>query len=378
MTRLALFLPDLDGGGSQRTLVNLTRNLRAAGRDATLLAPPTDGPALRWLDDPDAFRSLGAARLRSALQPLRRALLDGRYDALLSSGSDANLIAALAVAALPAAARPALLLRETNSLAARRSVSALQRLCLRLVYPRAQAMIALSRGVGEELLRDYGVARPRLHVIGNPVEVDALAAEAAEASQRPPPWAAFWPTPAPTIAAVGRLHRQKGFDRLVRALSVMRRRDVRLIILGEGPERPSLERDVAALGLGDRVRLVGFQPTPAAWLAHVDLFVLPSRWEGFGHVLVEAMACGPPAVALDCPFGPADILTDPDSGDLLTVDPNNDQAVVDRLADALDRLLDDPARRARMSAGGRRRAQAFSADAVSRAYWEVVEAALRR
>ena len=377
MTRLALFLPDLDGGGSQRTLVNLTRSLRAVGRDATLLAPPRDGPALRWLDDLAAFRSLEVDRLRYAVGPLRRALRTGRYDALLASGSDANLIAALAVATLPPSARPALLLRETNSLAARQSVSALQRACLRRVYPRAQAMIALSQGVGEELARDYGVARSRLHVIGNPVDVDALTAEAAEAAQRPPPWNRFWPDPAPTVVAIGRLHRQKGFDRLLNALAAMRRRDVRLVILGDGGERRALEAAVATLGLGDRVKLAGFQEAPAPWLAHADLFVLPSRWEGFGHVLVEAMACGAPVIAVDCPFGPADILTTSDSGLLIAVDPNDDPAVVRRLSEALDAMVEDPERRARLTAGGRERARAFSAAAISQTYWDAVEAAVR-
>ena len=141
----------------------------------------------------------------------------------------------------------------------------------------------------------------------------------------------------PTIVSAGRLHPQKRFDILLEAFARLRaHRDVDLIILGEGELRQALERQVAELGLQNAVRLPGFLNNPFAVFARAHLFVLSSDFEGLPNVLIEAQGLGIPAIATDCPTGPAEIIVPDETGLLI---PPGDPAA---LADAMGRLLDDP------------------------------------
>jgi glycosyltransferase involved in cell wall biosynthesis len=163
-----------------------------------------------------------------------------------------------------------------------------------------------------------------------------------------------------TIVAVGRLVQQKGFDLLIEAMARLRVElpEVRLIIFGDGPDRPALEARARALGIADRVSFPGVTEKPGEWLSAGDVFVLSSRYEGFPNVLVEALASGLPSVAFDCPWGPADILTHEKNG--LLVPPGN----VEVLADSLKRVLIDPAVRQKLSAAAPAAAARFSLNSV--------------
>ena len=175
------------------------------------------------------------------------------------------------------------------------------------------------------------------------------------------------PVPKPAgkkvVAACGRLHRQKGFDILLVAFSkIAARLDVELWILGEGRERAPLQSLAAALGIAKVVRFFGFQSNPFPYLRAADLFVLSSRWEGCPNVIVEALGCGTPVVAADCPYGPAEILVNGRWGKLVPVEDAN------ALAAAMEEVLMSPEMAARLSAEGRLRAQDFNAETVALAY----------
>ena len=125
----------------------------------------------------------------------------------------------------------------------------------------------------------------------------------------------------PVVLAVGRLTDQKAFDVLIRAFSLVRKnRPVRLLILGEGEERPVLEPMIWQLGLEQDVSLMGFVQNPYPYMARASLFVLPSRWEGLPTVLVEALYLGMPIIATDCPGGSREILRGGQFGRLVPVD----------------------------------------------------------
>nr|WP_195759499.1 glycosyltransferase [Spiribacter sp. 2438] len=111
------------------------------------------------------------------------------------------------------------------------------------------------------------------------------------------------------LIAVGTLKRAKGYDVLLRVLADLRgRRDARLLILGEGPLRGELEALARDLGVGESLWMPGFCPNPATFLKHAHVFVLSSNWEGFGNVIVEALAAGVSVVSTDCLSGSAEIL----------------------------------------------------------------------
>jgi glycosyltransferase involved in cell wall biosynthesis len=175
-----------------------------------------------------------------------------------------------------------------------------------------------------------------VHVVPNPVDVEALGTDGAREL----------PIAPRTLVAMGRLARQKGFDVLLDAFArcAPAHPEWKLLILGEGEERTRLEAQVRALGLDGRVQLPGRVQRPGAILRRAELFVLPSRWEGFPNALLEAMACGVAAIAADCPSGPRDIVRPGVDGVLV---PPEDPAA---LAAALDRLLTDGEERRRLAA----------------------------
>jgi glycosyltransferase involved in cell wall biosynthesis len=174
------------------------------------------------------------------------------------------------------------------------------------------------------------------------------------------------------IVAVGRLEQQKGFDLLLKAFARIAT-DIpasTLTIFGEGQEQGELQALVETLGLSERVRLPGQTGTPGAWLAEADMFVLSSRFEGFPNVLVEALAAGLPSIAFDCPWGPATIVRDGETG--LLVPPED----VDALADAIVRLSTDEALRRRLSEMAPAAVERFRLPAVLAQWDALIESAV--
>lgn len=351
--RILCFLPDFGGGGAQRTLINLAASFRFAGHDVILAAAQPDGPARAWIDPQLRTVAVGRGQLRNALFPLARLVRAEQPDVILSSVLDANVVA-VAARALAGRPRAKLVVRETNSHRARGDIGVLRQRLTRLAYPRADAVVALSEGVRRELIADYGLPPASVVTIHNPVGVDTLAAEAKQASAPPVEKDGRW------IVGVGRLTRQKGFDRLIRAVAALKGQKVQLVLVGEGPDRDALAAQARDAGVG--LIMPGFVRHPMHWLAHADLFVLSSRWEGFGHVIVEAMAAGAPVVAFDCPYGPRDIITDRVDGLLA---PDGDEAA---LAKAMAELLDDRDLARRLGAAAAEKAMHFSSARIADQY----------
>jgi glycosyltransferase involved in cell wall biosynthesis len=209
-----------------------------------------------------------------------------------------------------------------------------------------------SGGVADDLVQCFGVARDRVRVIHNGLPLADLRARAAIV----PP---TYPKTHPWIVTACRLRRgAKDFETLFSGFKRVRARaDAELVILGEGPDRAGLEADCSALGIGDQVRFLGYHANPMPYLAAADVFVLSSLAEGFGNVLVEAMAVGTPVVATDCPSGPREILRGGEDGLLVPIrDPEG-------LANACLSLLLDPGLRQRFAERGRARSEAFDAPA---------------
>ncbi|MFB9993279.1 glycosyltransferase [Deinococcus oregonensis] len=233
----------------------------------------------------------------------------------------------------------------------------------RLIYARLPRLVFVSRGTRETLKRLQPLRPERLSVVYNPIELERIRAS----STHPlPDWAAFMQI-RPTVLGLGRLTTQKGFDTLIRAHAQLRQQGVvhDLVIAGEGEEQAALERLIEELGVQDSVHLPGYLSNPYPLLKHASAFALSSRWEGLGGVIVEAMACGIPVVATDCPSGPGEILEGGWSGQLVPVDD------APALAAALGRVLTQPAVSQHFAALGLRRAEAF-APSASVPQWEAV------
>jgi glycosyltransferase involved in cell wall biosynthesis len=230
---------------------------------------------------------------------------------------------------------------------------------IRRSYLHADGVICVSAGVADDLLRYAPIPAERLSVIHNPVlDEERLAAPG---SNCPHPWLA--PGEPPVILGAGRLTPQKDFPTLLRAFALLAAdTDHRLLIIGEGDEREALQRLTDRLGLRERVAFPGFVDDPLGYMRGARLFVLSSAWEGFGNVLVEAMAVATPVVSTDCPSGPREILRDGALGPL--VPPGDPKALADAMRAALARPTDADQLR--------RRAREFSAEVVARRYLDVL------
>ena len=318
-SRIALFFPNLTAGGVQRSMLLLAEGFLQNGFQVDLVVGQAKGPFLTQVPAGVRLIDLRVRHMRAALPGLVHYLRNSSPAALLSSQTHANI---LAVAARCLANRKMrLVLCEHNDMASvvrapGAGSNRLRPLFARVFYPLADGVVAVSVGTADSLSAMTGLPRQSIRVFYNPlIPPDLETRKQAPCSH---PWLAAGQPP--VLLAVGRLAPQKDFPCLLRAFSIMRKRqEIRLLILGEGPERPSLESLVNELGLQTNVDMPGFVENVFACMARASIFVLSSAWEGFGNVLVEAMACGVPVVATNCPSGPAEILEGGRHGRLVPV-----------------------------------------------------------
>ncbi len=344
--RLAIFLPALYGGGAERTMLNLAQGIAGRGYSVDLVLAQAEGPYLAQVPESVRLVDLGKGRIvnrsrtLTRLPSLVRYLRDEQPDAMLSALSRANIVALLArrVAGVPK--RVVVNQQNTVSKAAPNAPSRLGRLVPRLAryfYRWADNVIGVSQGVVDDLVQSVGVPQHLLKVIFNP----GITPELRKKAQAPldHPW--FQPGEPPVIIAVGRLTLQKDFPTLLKAFARLRQsRHVRLLILGEGAESQTLEALAVQLGVEQDVGLPGFVENPYPYMVRASVFVLSSLWEGLPTVLVEALYCGPPIVATDCPSGPREILANGEFGRLVPV--GKPIALSEAIAAALDSKVARP------------------------------------
>lgn len=355
--RVALFIPSLHGGGAERVMVSLANGLAAQGVDVDLVLARKAGVYLADVSADVRIVDLNARRTLQTVWPLARYLRRARPATLMSAMNYVNVIAVWARQIAGVSTR--LVLSEHANLsqllsdASPRMAWILPRL-MRPAYARAHAIIAVSDGVARDLAAVLGCPRQRVHTRHNPVDTVSVAAKGAEALDHP--W--FTAAAPPVVVAAGRLSPEKDYPTLIRAFALLRaQRPARLAILGEGAQRQALQSLINGLDCKDDILLAGFQANPYAWMSRAGAFVLSSRWEGFGNVLVEAMACGTPVVSTACPSGPEEILAGGRWGRLAPV---GDAAA---LALAIALTLSD-----HQPPDVRLRAQDFSADRVVQSY----------
>ena len=331
--RLAIFTANMDGGGAERAMLKLAGGIVDQGHQVDLVLSRAEG---HYLDEvPRAVRivDLRASRVLASLPGLIRYLRRERPSAMLTSLNHVNIVGIWARRLAGVDTR--LVVNEQNTLSFEASHSSRRRhrMVPRLIkrfYPWADEVVAVSRGAADDLTRSAGLAPERIKVVHNPIVTPELKEMAAAPLDHP--W--FQPGHPPVVLAVGRLSPQKDLGTLIRAISrVQEPGPVRLLILGEGPERDTLEALVAELGLGGAVGFAGWVPNPYPYMVRADAFVLSSRWEGLPSVLIEALFCGVRVIATDCPSGPLEILDGGKHGVLVPV------GDVDALARAIGSAL---------------------------------------
>jgi glycosyltransferase involved in cell wall biosynthesis len=326
-------------GGITPVVANLAKGFAARGlrvdmlvrlpKQVSLPAAPL-GEGIRIID-------LGTSHRLSTALAVARYCRNEHPDALLAAGHRFNLAAAWAKRLSP---RCKIYLSVHNTVSAEakgggRWKSWKRWRAISRFYPRADGVICVSQGVADDLLRHAKLKRQQIQVINNPIVTPDLLQQAQQ--QLDHPW--FSPDAEPVILAAGRLAEQKAFDVLLQAFArVRQQRPCRLMILGEGELRTKLAALAATLGIREDVALPGFVTNLPAYMRQAKVFALSSAFEGFGNVLVEAMAVGTPVVSTDCPSGPRDILHAGRYGALVPV--GDSEALANAILATLDKPVD--------------------------------------
>ena len=283
-----------------------------------------------------------------------------RPDTVVSYLNYANLIAVLARKLSPVKPRLVLSVHNQDSISIKYEfLGQLKMWAIPHLYSEADVVICVSEGVREDLVNQFKIPRRMTKVVYNPVDMEYVSRLASEEVEHP----YFTPKEIPVIAAIGRLNVQKNFPSLLSAFAeVTAMLPCRLIIIGEGEERKSLEKMASSLRIERHVDFVGFQRNPFKYLARSDIFVLSSLYEGFANVIMEAMTCGIPVVSTRCPSGPDEIITTGVNGLLV---PLSDEPA---LANAILHLLKDKDYATSIAIEGRKRVRRFAATRIIKEY----------
>ena len=366
LRRVCLCPGSIGGGGIGVVMLNLAEELIVQGVKVDLLIVAPDGIA-RPVPQGVQVIDLGS-RARAGLGRAVRYLKENRPDAVISARPYVNLLMLAAHWLAPGRKRRRLIWthhthRSSEMAHARTRARVVDALALKL-FALPDAHVAVSQGVAADIRHAFGSkSQVEIEVVSNPAWTAARAMECY--SDCPHPWLKHReprivrgavPVDDPILIGMGRFVPQKDFPTLLRAFARLRVRNpsVRLVLLGDGPERPALSEICAKLGLrlDKDVALPGHIEQPMAWLSRADLFVHSAMWEGLPMALVEALGAGLPVVATDCPSGPDEILDHGRFGWL--VPPGNVQALTEAMQEVLAQFV-DPA--AQVAAAGRYDAQ---------------------
>jgi glycosyltransferase involved in cell wall biosynthesis len=329
----------LHDGGVERILINLMQNFVQRGLKIDLVLNRAGGPFLPQVPSEVRIVEL-SARLpfRDGVPKLAHYLRKEQPLVMLASVHLNTEVALIAKALAFNSTR--VFVREAShlSLEARMRIdftgsSQKMRwapLLAKVLYPWADGIIAISKGVAEDLVQITDLPKRRIQVIYNPTVTLDLRKKAQEPLDHP--W--FKAGEPPVIIGVGRLVQQKDFPTLIRAFALVRQvYSCRLVIVGQGREQQNLNNLVDELGIENDVAMLGFVENPYPYMAKAAVFVLSSAWEGFGNVIAEAIALGTPVVSTNCQSGPAEILDNGKYGSLVPV--GDSKAMAEAILDVL-------------------------------------------
>lgn len=331
---ITLFIPSLHGGGAERAMLMFSAELIRRGFSVDLVIGAYEGGLQSLVPSGVRLIVLGTTRLSHGIFALTQHIRRTQPAALYSTITNANVIAA--IAGQLSGSRTRIVVRQSNVPISEPKSTWRRKVTAKLLpsaYRLAHGIIAVSEGVASELATLEPRLVERIRVIPTPVISDEVLAQGSE----PAPHAWFDDGSVPVVLTAARLEPHKGLHTLLKAFALLRQRqNVRLVIIGEGSERSSLESAVQALNLKEDVSMPGFQQNPFCYMSRASVFVLASEFEGLPNVLIQAMAFGTPVVATDCKSGPSEILL---GGRLGRLVPVGDVAA---LALAIEAALETP------------------------------------
>ena len=390
-------LPDLSGGGAERTIINILQHidrdrflpylgLLSATGEYLKLIPPNDITIIelpKWLSHSANMPSNSVhtlqlqsllprlLRVPASIYQIRALVTQLDPDIVLSSMTGLNVLTAIALK-LQTKRSIRWIAREGNNFRVNleRLVkhSGLRTLVLKMIqisYRQTDRILTISQGSRTEVIQLFKLPPHQVAHIYNPVNLSQIQ-RSHQTKSKNHTQPLLLSNDGKYIVAVGRLQPQKGFKYLLKALHICHHQhgldDLNLIILGEGNLRPQLEQQIQTLQLHEHVTLAGFVENPWRYIQAAEAFVLSSLWECFAHVVVEAMACNVPVVATACDYGPQEIIDNKATG--ILVQPQDAEA----LAQAIAHIITNPIQAANLVKNAAKRAQDFDAAKITHEY----------
>jgi len=363
---VALYIPALNLGGAQRVTVDIANGLADRGYDVHLLLSYRRGELLADVDNNVQIVELHTPHVPglgvlASFPSFVEYLRSERPDVLFSQMTYANVVAILA--SKISRTGVTIVATEHDSFAAEaRTKDRFVSFGARAVYWLADRVVGVSRGVAETVVEETFIDESDVAVLRNPIPIEEVYERSTEFTNSE----YLEDDEYETILTVGRLSDQKDQATLVRAFARLHehRPRTRLVIVGTGERESELRSLVERLGLTDAVSFAGFVDNVYAYMGSASVFVLSSRHEGLPTVLIEAMACGCPVVATDCPSGPREILQDGEYGPLVPV--GDESSLAEAILEALDSPVSDELLR--------ERASDFSTESALEEYVEFIRA----
>lgn len=359
--KTSLFISNLKTGGAQRVAVNLANGLSELGHAVDLILVNQVGNLQSDLDNSINIVNLNSSGVHYSVPKLVNYLNSNNPDALVSFMTYINVFSLMANNI--SSSNTDLILTEHNNPKNRGSgfVENMIVTFAKYGYKYADSVVAVSNGVRDNFKKE--IADVDIDVIYNPIVSDSIHEMASEPVDHD--W--LKDQSKQVILSAGRHVPQKDFSTLIKSFNnIESNGDVRLILLGDGPSKTKLKKQVDGLGLEESVDFPGFVDNPFKYMANADVFVLSSAWEGFGNVLVEAMACGCPVVSTNCESGPSEILEGGKYGQLVPVGDHQ------TMAKSIEKTLSDPIDERII----KERSEQFSVENISSEYDKLIQKVL--
>ena len=316
---ISFFVPSLEGGGAEKATVHLISGFIERGFKVDLLLSKATGPYMKIVPERCRIIDFNSNRVIFSLGKLINYLKINKPTALISVLSHVNVICSLAKMLYNSDTK-IILTERINLTSSKVNLKNLRSKLLPffmfLTYRKADKVVAVSKGVAKDLEKRIYYLKNKVGFIYNPVIIPEILQQSQEPIDHP--W--FNNKQVPVILSVGRLTPQKDYPVLLKAFSIVNKKlDCRLVILGEGEERENLTDLAKDLGIYESLLTPGFVDNPYKYMTKANLFVSSSKSEGFPNALIEAMACGTPVVATNCPSGSGEILDNGKYGKLVPV-----------------------------------------------------------
>lgn len=363
---IAIFVPSFLGGGVERMMVYLANYLVSRGYNIDYIVIKNYGPYKELLSDKVNLINLDKKRVLFSFFDLSIYLRKNKPDVLLSVMNYVNLIIFFANTISFTNTKHIISERDipTNNIN-KSKFKYLFKIVVKKIYPKVDKIIAISKDVKIDLIKNFKIKPEKITVINNMVNLDLF--DINHKVDKSLIYENIFDDNFKNqkiIIAIGRLVKYKNFSYLINSFSIAEKKNnnIRLLILGEGNERKDLEKQIETLNLTNKIALPGFLNESHKYLKCSDLFISTSIYEGFGNVIIEAMAAGLPVIVTDCIGGPKEIVQNGKFGDVVPL--NKPQVLANKI---LERIESDFDKSISLN-----RAKDFSVDKISENYLNVL------